>query len=179
MFNKKENWNLKLFIEGEVTAVLLFLLLLSDDTLALILSLLVASHDTSLLVVAYTLLKEVGLTGQRDVLHEVEWVRGVVVFGVAERQQKSVRNKFNVLLHQSSVHAQQSTGQGFRQELLLDLDSLNDDVFNRFLSRSVLQVRYEQTSEISMHALVTGDEFVGEGQARHQTTLLEPEDGCK
>lgn len=30
-----------------------------------------------------------------------------------------------------------------------------------------------------MHSLVTGDEFVGEGQARHETALLEPEDGCK
>lgn len=28
-----------------------------------------------------------------------------------------------------------------------------------------------------MHALVTGDELVGEGEAGHQTAFLEPEDG--
>jgi hypothetical protein len=28
-----------------------------------------------------------------------------------------------------------------------------------------------------VHTLVTGDKFVGEGQAWHETTLLEPENG--
>lgn len=28
-----------------------------------------------------------------------------------------------------------------------------------------------------MHALVAGNEFVGEGEAGHETALLEPEDG--
>ena len=28
-----------------------------------------------------------------------------------------------------------------------------------------------------MHALVAGDEFVGEGEAGHQAAFLEPEDG--
>jgi len=30
-----------------------------------------------------------------------------------------------------------------------------------------------------VHALVPGDELIGEGEARHQATLLEPEDGGK
>jgi hypothetical protein len=30
-----------------------------------------------------------------------------------------------------------------------------------------------------MHSLVTRDKFVGEGQSRHETTLLEPEDRGK
>jgi len=30
-----------------------------------------------------------------------------------------------------------------------------------------------------VHALVAGDELVGEGETRHETTLLQPEDGGK
>ena len=30
-----------------------------------------------------------------------------------------------------------------------------------------------------MHALVAGDEFIGEGEAGHETAFLEPEDGGK
>lgn len=38
-------------------------------------------------------------------------------------------------------------------------------------------MREEQTGEVGVEALVTGDKLVGEGEARHETTFLEPEDG--
>lgn len=40
-------------------------------------------------------------------------------------------------------------------------------------------MREEQTGEVSVETLVTRDELVGEGEARHQTTLLQPEDGSE
>lgn len=35
----------------------------------------------------------------------------------------------------------------------------------------------EEAGEVGVHAFVAGDELVGEGEARHEAALLEPEDG--
>ena len=42
--------------------------------------------------------------------------------------------------------------------------------------RTPLQVAEEQAREVGMHPLITRDELVGESKARHEATLLEPED---
>ena len=138
-----------------------------------------AGHDTGLLVVANTLLEEVGLAGQGDGLHEVEGVGRVVVLLVAEGDQEAVGNKLDVLAHQLGVHAQEGNGQSISQELLLNADGLDNDVLDQLLAGAVVQVREQQTSEVSVQTLVTRDQLVGEGQTGHQTTLLQPEDGGK
>lgn len=38
-------------------------------------------------------------------------------------------------------------------------------------------MREEQAGEVGVQAFVAGDEFVGEGQAGHETAFFEPEDG--
>ncbi len=139
--------------------------------------LLCAGHDTSLLVVTDALFEEVGLAGQRDVLHKVEGVGRVVGLGVAKSQQQTVSNELDVLAHELSVHAKQSAWQRVTQELLLDLDSLSDDGLDGLEAGLVLEEREEKAGEVGVHTLVTGDEFVGECKTGHQTTLLEPEDG--
>lgn len=138
-----------------------------------------AVHDTGLLVLADTLLEEVGLAAQGNVLHEVKGVGGLVDLLVAESDEQTIGNKLNVLLHQCGVHAQQSTGKSLGQELLLDSDSISDDFTDNLLAGAVLQVRVEQASKVSVQTLVTRDELVGKGQTRHETSLLEPEDGGK
>ncbi|KAJ8607525.1 hypothetical protein MRB53_040235 [Persea americana] len=52
-----------------------------------------------------------------------------------------------------------------------------DDLLDGRLVGARLQVREEQAGEVGVHALVARDELVGEGQARHQAALLQPEDG--
>lgn len=63
------------------------------------------------------------------------------------------------------------------QELLLNGDSLDDDVLDNIRVRATLQMSEEQASKVGVHALVTADELVGECKTRHQATLLHPEDG--
>ena len=139
--------------------------------------LLCAGHDTGFLVVADALLEEVGLAGERDVLHEVEGVGGVVDLGVAECQEQTVGNELDVLAHEGGVHAEQSAGQSITEKFLLDLDSLGDDSLDGLLAGALVEKREQEASEVSVHALVTRDELVGEGETRHETTLFEPEDG--
>lgn len=43
--------------------------------------------------------------------------------------------------------------------------------------RPPLEVGEEQAGEVGVHALVTADQLVREGETRHEPTLLEPEDG--
>ena len=163
----------EVFIEVEVTPI--FVLVLLNFACALLL--VCASHDAGLLVVANTLLEEVRLAGQRDRFHEVERVAGIVEFGVAKRKKKSVRTELDVLLHERGIHAQQSTWQSVCEEFLLDGDCLGDDILNGLFAWPVFKVREEKTGEVGVKALVSRDQFVREGQARHQATLLQPEDG--
>ncbi len=63
------------------------------------------------------------------------------------------------------------------QKLLLDYNSLRDDIANDVGVRPPLEVAEEQTREVGVHALVARDELIREGETRHQAALLEPEDG--
>jgi hypothetical protein len=168
---------LKVLLKAEVTG--LALLLDRRRALLLLLVLSGASHDTSLLVVANTLLEEVGLASQRDVLHEVEGVGGVVHLGVAERQKQTVSDELNVLAHESCVHAEECARKGVREELLLNLDGLGDNGFDRIFAGACIEQREQEAGEVGVHALITRDELVGEGKTGHETTLLQPEDGSE
>jgi len=136
-----------------------------------------AGHDTSLLIVGDALLEEVGLAAERDVLHKVKGIGDLVKLLIAKRDKEAIGNKLNVLLHQGRVHAQERAGKGLGEELLLNLDGIQDNVLDELLAGTVLQVRVEQAGEVGVETLVTGDELVGEGEAGHEATLLEPEDG--
>lgn len=54
-----------------------------------------------------SLLEEVCLALQRDHVHEVERIGGLVVFGIAKRQQKMVRNELDILVHEAHIHTDQ------------------------------------------------------------------------
>lgn len=136
-----------------------------------------SSHNTSLLVVRDTLLEEVGLSGQGDGLHEVEGVGGVVVLVITELNKETISDKLNVLSHETCVHSEEVAWKGLSKELLLILDGLDNDILNNLLGWLVSQVLEEQAGKVSVETLVTRDELVGEGESRHETTLLEPEDG--
>lgn len=135
---------LEVIIEGEVTSCRLL------RGASLLLGLVCAGHDSGLLVLADALLEEVGLAAQGDVLHEVEGVGGVVDLVVAEGDQQAVSDKLNVLLHESRVHAEKSAGQRLGQELLLNGDSIGDDLGDNLLAGTVLEVRVQQASEVSV-----------------------------
>jgi hypothetical protein len=150
-----------------------------EGILGILLALVGALHNTSNLVVTDALLEEVGLAGQGDVLHEVEGIGRVVNLDVAESEQQTVGDEFNVLAHEVGVHAKESAWQSIGQEFLLNLDGLNDNVADGLGRGLVLDLGEEEAGEVGVHALVAGDEFVGEGQTRHEAALLEPEHGCK
>lgn len=170
---RKDTKRLEVFIEAETAGILVFLF--GGGFLVL----LGAVHDTSLLVVTNTLLEEVGLAGKRNVLHEVKGIGSVVVLLVAESDQKTVSNELDILAHQLGVHSEQSTGKSIGQELLFNGNGVNNDVLNNLGARTVVEVGEEQAGKVGVKTLVTRDEFVGESQTRHQTTLLQPEDRGK
>ena len=165
--------HLKVLIEVEVTSIFCLGLGLCLSILVLLLC---AGHDTSLLVVTNTLLEEVGLSGKGDVLHEVEGVGRLVVLLVAESNKETISDELNVLLHQARVHAEKSARKSLSEKLLLDLNSLGNDVLDCLLAWAVVQVGEEKAGKVSVETLITGDELVGESKTSHQTTLLQPED---
>lgn len=169
-----DDHDLKVIVEGKVTTI--GVLGLSASLLD---NLLGAVHDTSLLVVGDALLEEVGLATERNVLHEVKGVGRLVDLLVAESDKQTVGNKLDVLLHQVGVHAEQGAGESLGQELLLNSDSISDDVTDHLLAGTVLEVRVQQAGKVGVQTLVTRDELVGKGQTRHETSLLEPKDGGK
>lgn len=164
---------LKVFIEGECSTVLdLLLCLFFGDLLC-------AGHDAGFLVISHTLLEEVGLSSKRDVIHKVEWVGSVVVLGESKSNQQPIRDEFDILAHQSRVHTEKSNRKCVGQEFLLDGDSLGDNCQDICVGGWVLQLAEEQAGEVRVETLITGNELVGECEARHESTLLQPEDGSE
>ena len=102
------------------------------------------------MVIAHSFLEEVGLARERDALHEVERVGHVVEFGIAEGDEESIGDEFNVLLHQGGIHAEQGARQSFRQKFLLDHDGFRDHVLHGLLRGPVVQVREEQAGEVGV-----------------------------
>eukprot|EP00760_Papus_ankaliazontas_P038938 PhM_4_TR9425/c0_g1_i1/m.5804 len=136
--------------------------------------------DPCLLIVAHTLLEEVGLSLQRDHLHEVERVRCVVHLFVSERDHEAVGDELNVLRHELAVHPDQSHRERVADKLLLDRHGLADDALHLFLRELVLEVGFvEHAAEVAVQTLVARDELVAERQAGHQPALLEPENGAE
>ena len=86
---------------------------------------------------------------------------------VTERDKQTISNKFDVLLHEVRIHAEQSARKSLSQELLLDLYCLGDDILNSLLAWAVVQVGKQEAGEVRVHALITGDEFVGECKTGH------------
>ena len=140
---------------------------------------LLVGHDSGLLVVADSLLEEVGLSIQRDVLHEVKWILDIVDLGAAQLDEKPVRHKLDVDLHEVAVHADQVNGQGLGQELCFDCDCLADDFFDALLRGLVQEVVEHEAGEVGVQALVARDELVTEGETGHEATLLQPENSCE
>jgi hypothetical protein len=161
---------LEVIVKGEIAAVLALGRLLLVGLLA------GTVENTGFLVIGHTLLKEVGLAAKRNVLHKVEGVSGLVDLLVTESDKQSVSDELNVLLHEVGVHAEQSTGESLSEEFLFNGNSISDDVLDHLLASTSLEVRVKEAGKVSVQTLVTRDKLVGESQARHESTLLEPED---
>ncbi len=127
----------------------------------------------------HALLEEVVLVFERDALHEIERVRGAVNLRVAELETEAIRNKLNILLHELGVHTDELTGQRLRDEMLLDFHGLANDLVRLLLREFVEDFPIKETGEIGVNPFIARNEFIGEGEAGHDTTLLEPEDGTE
>ena len=138
-----------------------------------------AGHHSRLLVLAHSLLEEVGLALQRNQLHPVKWVAGSENLAVAESCKKPVCNKLNVLRHEVLVHADKIAGECVANELSLNLHRAPDDVVHDVLCKLVLQHLVQEAGKVGVEALVSGNQLVGEGEARHLAALLQPEDGAE
>jgi len=132
-----------------------------------------------LCVRAHPLLEEVVLVLQRNALHEIKGVRCTVDLGVAQLQTQTIRHELNVLRHQLCIHPNQLTRQRLRDEFLLNLHRLPNDLVRLLLRQTIHQLSVESTGEIRVKPLVARNELVRERQARHHAPLLQPEDGTE
>ncbi|KAI6757362.1 hypothetical protein HG531_003187 [Fusarium graminearum] len=170
--SSRQTRRLEVIVKGEVAPVLalwclLFILLVG------------AVKNTGLLVVSNALLEEVGLAAKGDVLHEVERVGGLVHLLVAESNEETISDEFDVLLHEVGVHAEQGTRESLSKKLLLNRNGIGDNVLDHLFAGTSLEVRVEETGKVGVKTLITRNELVRKAQTRHEATLLEPEDGSK
>ena len=135
--------------------------------------------DAGFGVIRHTLLKEVGLALERDHVHEVEGVGGIVDLLVTKSDEQTVGNKLDVLTHELGVHADKGHGEGIGQELLFDDDGFLDNLLQELGVGPPPKVTEQKAGEVGVHTLVAANQLVGEGEAGHETAFLQPEDGSK
>jgi len=98
------------------------------------------------------------------------------VLGDTKLEEQSVGDELDVLVHQARIHTDQLNWQRFSHKVALDFDGLANDLQNALVCQLVVQMLVKQARKVSVHALISGDQFVTEGQTRHKATFLEPED---
>lgn len=131
-----------------------------------------AGHDGSLLILPHPLLKEIGLSLQRDHLHPIKWVLNVVDLSISQSPQQSIGHKLDVLTHQFTVHAHQSARQRIAHKFPFDINRVTDDPLDALLAQLLLQEGVEQAREVAVESLIPRNQLVREGQPRHQPALL-------
>jgi len=62
---------------------------------------------------------------------------------------------------------------------LLNLDSFPGGQLNNFRVGAALQVAEQEAGKVGMHPFILRNELVGEGEARHETSLRQPEGRSK
>jgi hypothetical protein len=87
---------------------------------------------------------------------------------------KTVSHKLDILAHEFCIHTNQFTWQGFRNEVLLNLHGLTNNVMGILLAEFVLDLAVQQTRKLSVQTLITRNQFIALRQSWLQTTLLEP-----
>jgi hypothetical protein len=142
----------------------------------LTIGLVIRDVNVGLSVLSHSLLEKVGLSLKTDHLHPLEWVLNLEKFWHSESKKEMVSDELDVLRHQSRVHTDQLDGQRLGDETHLDLNSLTDNGVNFLVGQFVVQVLVDETCEVGVHALISRDELIGEGQTGHQASLFEPED---
>mmetsp|Transcript_19132 Transcript_19132/g.42310 ORF Transcript_19132/g.42310 Transcript_19132/m.42310 type:complete len:216 (+) Transcript_19132:139-786(+) len=141
--------------------------------------LLSTSHHTGFLILTHPLLEEVRLALQRNKLHPVEWVAPVVNLGMAQSDEQPISHELDISCHHRLVHPNQIAWQRFADEFPLHIHSTPNDFMNNILGQLVLEHRVQQTGEVRMETLVSGNQLIRERQSRHQTPFLEPIDGAE
>ena len=101
------------------------------------------------------------------------------MFVAIERQEQSVCAKFNVLAHECRVHADEFDGQCGRDKFFFNVDCVFDDLCNAFGFEFVLQLCVEFARKVTVHAFVSGYEFIGRAQPGQQSSFFQPEDCAK
>ena len=135
-----------------------------------------ARHDGSLLVITNPLLEEIRFTLKRDQLHPIKRIRHTVHLPVPKRTQKPIRHELNILTHQVPVHPHQRARKRVAHKLPLDLHRVAHDRLHALFRELRPQEGIDQAREVAVKAFVSRDQLVGEGEPRHEPTLLEPED---
>jgi hypothetical protein len=110
-------------------------------------------------------------------MNTIERICRVVVFLIAQSDQETVSDEFDILFHEFRIDPQQRTRQTVGQESLFDFDGFGDDILDDLFARSFTEMAEEETSKVGMETFVSRDEFVGESQSGHETTFFKPEDG--
>ena len=152
------------------------ILIISKVELARVVCSVLCNFDTSSLVIADSLLKKVGFTLQGDHIHPLEGVLNVVVLGYSELEKKSIGNEFDVLVHQSRIHTDELNWQRISDEMTFNLDSFRDNFKDSLIGQFVVEMLVQKAGEVGMHTFVSRDQFVGECETGHQSSLLDPED---
>lgn len=112
------------------------------------------------MVISYSFLEEVGFAFQRDHVHPIERIGGVVDLGGSQCEDQSIGDVLDVLVHQLRVYSDQFGRKGAGDELLLDLHSTADDFMDSLLFQFRLHHVVKVAGEVGVEPLISGNELV-------------------
>ena len=144
-----------------------------------VLVLIEAGHDAALLVFADAFFEKIGFSLQGDEFHPVKRVCFLKEFRVSEGDEQPIGHEFDVLGHETRVHADEVAFKCVTYEFALNLHSPAHYVNNNIVGQFVFKHRVHKASELGVKAFISRDELVREGESGHKASFFKPIYGAK
>ena len=85
-------------------------------------------------------LEKIDLGLNADQFHEIKGVLRIVNLVITQLQAQTIRNKLNITRHEIRIHADEAAGKGLRDEFLLNLRGLLDNLVDAFFVEFLVQL---------------------------------------
>ena len=90
---------------------------------------------------------------------------------IAEGNEQTISDELDVLAHEIRIHADEGDRERLGQELLLNDNSLLDDLLHKLWVGLSPEVTEQAASEVGVCTLVAADQLIGEGETGHASML--------
>ncbi len=135
--------------------------------------------DSRYRIFADAFFEEICFPLKADHVHPLKQIANFVVSTATKGNQELIGAELDVVAHHDQIHPNEFNREGIDNKFHLDVDCTADDIDDAFFGKMVSQFGVEEACKVTVEPFVMADMFIAETEARHESTLFEPEYGAE